>query len=181
MGKYVAVKGPCWLEVGPCQLPLQRLNHDYYKMLTFNTPLKGVQGGDKKIKSSFCHALGALGKLQKNRPSDSQMFSGKDFYESKFLYLLIPRKTNVTNRCLDQVLLASPSAVFLPLLIFGPYIFNFLVKFISLSSSTTTISPTVLEQAASSFCGLSSPSINAPQGLQAILPLRSNMRDHRQW
>ena len=48
MVKYVAMKGPCWLEAGPCQLPLQRLNHDYYKMLTFNTPLKGLQGGDKK-------------------------------------------------------------------------------------------------------------------------------------
>ena len=56
-------------------------------MLTFLTPLKGVQGGDKKNK-----ALCALGKTQKIRPSDSQMFSGKDFYEFKFLYLLIPRE-----------------------------------------------------------------------------------------
>ena len=31
----------------PFQLPLQRLKHDHYKMLTFNTSLKGVQGGDK--------------------------------------------------------------------------------------------------------------------------------------
>ena len=54
-------------------------------MLTFLTPLKGVQGGDKKNK-----ALCALGKTQKIRPSDSQMFSGKDFYESNsciFSYL----------------------------------------------------------------------------------------------
>ena len=143
-------------------------------------PLERSSGWRQKIKSSFCHALGALGKPQKNRPSDSQMFLGKDFYESKFLYLLMPRKTNVMNQCQDQVLLASPSAVFLYLLIFGPYIFNFLVKFVSLSSSTT-ISPTVLEQAALSFYGPSSPSINAPQGPQAILPLRSNMRDHCQW
>ena len=91
------------------------------------------------------------------------MFSGKDFHESKFLYLLMPRETNVTNQCLDLVLsLASPSAVFLHLLIFGPYIFNFLVKFVSLGSSTKTIFPTVLEQAALSFCGLSSPPVNAP-------------------
>ena len=54
MVKYVALKGPCWLEVGPCQLPLQRLNHDSHKMLTFNTPLKGVQAGDKKIRHSVC-------------------------------------------------------------------------------------------------------------------------------
>ena len=54
-------------------------------MLTFLTPLKGVQGGDKKNK-----ALCALGKTQKIRPSDGQMFSGKDFYESNssiFSYL----------------------------------------------------------------------------------------------
>ena len=45
------------------------------------------------------------------------------------------------NQCLDLVLLASPSATFLHLLIFGPYIFNFLVKFVSPSSGTTRISP----------------------------------------
>ena len=45
------------------------------------------------------------------------------------------------NQCLDLVLLASPSAAFLQLFIFGPYIFNFLVKFVSPSSSTTRISP----------------------------------------
>ena len=38
---------------------------------------------------------------------------------------------------------------------------------------------TMLEQAALSFCGLSSPSVNAPWGPQAILPLRSYM-GHRQ-
>ena len=150
-------------------------------------PLERSSGWRQKIKSSFFHALGALGKPQKNRPSDSQMFLGKDFYESKFLYLLMPRKTNVMNQCLDQVLLASPSAVFLYLLIFGTYIFNFLVKFVSPSSSTTRISihpantQTMLEQAALSFYGPSSPSINAPQGPQAILPLRSYMGDHPQW
>ena len=36
---------------------------------------------------------------------------------------------------------------------------------------------TVLEQAALSFCGLSSPSVNTRQGPQAILPLRSYMGD----
>ena len=45
------------------------------------------------------------------------------------------------NQCLDLVLLASPSAAFLQLLIFGPYIFNFLFKFVSPSSSTTKTSP----------------------------------------
>ena len=37
---------------------------------------------------------------------------------------------------------------------------------------------TVLEQAALSFYGLSSPSVSAPQGPQAILLLRSYMGDH---
>ena len=41
-------------------------------------------------------ALCALEKKKTNkptRPSDSQIFSGKDFHESKFLHLLIPRET----------------------------------------------------------------------------------------
>ena len=83
----MTMKRPCWLEVGPCQLPLQRLNHDLYKMLTFTTPWKEFRVETKN------KALCALGKTQKNRPSDSEMFSGKDFYESKFLHLLIPRET----------------------------------------------------------------------------------------
>ena len=41
------------------------------------------------------------------------------------------RNTNVTNQGLGLVLLASPWAVFLLLLIFGPCIFNVLVKFVS--------------------------------------------------
>ena len=66
--------------------------------------------------------------------------------------------------------------------IFGPYTFNFLVKFVSPSSSTTRISlantQTMLEQAAFSSCGPSSPSVNAPWGPRAVLPLRSYMGDH---
>ena len=45
------------------------------------------------------------------------------------------------NQGLDLVLLASPSAAFLLLLTFGLSIFNFHVKFVSPSSSTTRISP----------------------------------------
>ena len=56
-------------------------------MLTFNIPLKGVWAGDKKNKAHY-----ALRKTWKNRPSDSQMFSDKDFYESKFLHLLTARE-----------------------------------------------------------------------------------------
>ena len=85
--------------------------------------------------------------------------------------------SNAMNQSLDLVLLASPSAAFLYLLIFGPCIFNMLVKFVSLNSSRQehplANTQTVLEQAASSFSGLSPPSINAPRGPQAVLPLRS--------
>ena len=45
------------------------------------------------------------------------------------------------NQGLDLVPLVSPSAAFLHLLIFGPYIFKFLVKFVSPSSGSTKISP----------------------------------------
>ena len=45
------------------------------------------------------------------------------------------------NQCLDLVLVASPTTTFVLLLIFGPYILNFLVKFVSPSSSMTRISP----------------------------------------
>ena len=95
MVKYVVMKGSCRLKVGPCQLSLQRLNHDY-KMLTFNTTFKGVQVETKK-KKALC-ALGVMGWFGAggNRPSDCQMFSGKDFYEYKFLHLLIPRETLIS-------------------------------------------------------------------------------------
>ena len=39
----------------------------------------------------------------------------------------------------------------------------------------------MLEQAALSGCALSSRSVNAPQGPQGILPLRSYMGDQPQW
>ena len=62
-------------------------------MLTFNIPLKEVQGEDKK-QGTLCSGKNQnTNKQTKNRTSDSQMFSGKDFYESKFLHLLIPRET----------------------------------------------------------------------------------------
>ena len=47
-GQICGYDGALLTGAGPCQLPLQRLNHDHYKMLTFNTPLKGVQDGVKK-------------------------------------------------------------------------------------------------------------------------------------
>ena len=122
--KYVAMKGPCWLEAGTCQLSLQRLHHDHCKLLTFNTPWKKFRVIRKK-------ALCALGKTQKNQPSEYQMLSGKVFSELKFLPLLLPREALMSQIHLVQVLLASPSEAFLLILIFGPYIFKFLVKLVS--------------------------------------------------
>ena len=129
------------------------------------------------------------GKNWKNRPSDSQTFSGKEFYE----HLLILRKTLTSQTAFWSwsswpAPLLYPEA-FLHLLIFGPYIFN-LIKF--LSSRMQQINhqvvvrqeyhsaniQTMLEQAALSSCGLSPPSVNAPQGPQVILPLRSYTGDH---
>ena len=79
------------------------------------------------------------------------------------------------NQCLGLVLLASPTAAFLLLLIFRPYIF--LVKFVSSSSSMTRLSPGQYPDNAGTSCliilWISSPSVNAPWGPQAILPLRS--------
>ena len=70
------------------------------------------------------------------------------------------------NQCLDRDLLASASAAFLLLLIFGSCIFNFLVKFVSQVVVRQEHPPanaqTVLEQAALSFCGLLPPAVNAP-------------------
>ena len=54
----------------------------------FQHPLQRSSGWRQKSK-----ALCALGKTWKNRPSDSQRFSGKDFYKSRFLHLLILRET----------------------------------------------------------------------------------------
>ena len=125
MVKYAAMKGPCWLEVGACQLSLQRLHHDHSKLLTFNTPWKEFR---VEIRNK---ALSALGKTRKNWPSESQMLSGKGFSEHKFLHLLSPREALMSQTNLVLVLLASPRAAFLLLLIFGPYIFKFLIKLVS--------------------------------------------------
>ena len=76
-------------------------------------------------------ALHALGKAQKNQPSECQMLSGKGFSERKFLHLLIPREALMSQTHLVLVLLASPSEAFLLLLVFGRCTFNFLVKLVS--------------------------------------------------
>ena len=34
--------------MGACHLPLQRLDHELLQLLTFNSPLNGVQGGEQK-------------------------------------------------------------------------------------------------------------------------------------
>ena len=125
MVKYVAMKGPCWLEIGTCQLSLQRLHHDHWKLLTFNTPWKKFR---MEIRNKALHALG---KAQKNQPSECQMLSGKGFSERKFLHLLIPGEALMSQTHLVLVLLASPSEAFLLLLVFGRCTFNFLVKLVS--------------------------------------------------
>ena len=125
MVKYVAMKGPCWLEVGTCQLPLQRLHHDHCKLLTFNTPWKEFR---VEIKNK---ALCALGKTQKNWPSDSQMFSGKDFMSPNSCIFSHLEKHWHHEPMSGPGSPGSPWAAFLLLLIFGPCTFKFHVKFVS--------------------------------------------------
>ena len=85
----MTMKGPCWLD---WKLALASCLYKDWIMTTTRcwpstSPWKEFRVGTKN------KALCALGKTQENRPSDSQIFSGKDFYESKFLHLLTPRET----------------------------------------------------------------------------------------
>ena len=86
------------------------------------------------------------------------------------------------SQCLDLVLLTSPQAVFLLHLIFGPCIFNFLVKFVSPSSSMTRISPGQHPDSTGTSCLITLWTLislcKCTLGPQAILPLRSYMGDH---
>ena len=169
MVKHVAMKGPCWLEFGPCQLSLQILNHDHYKMLTFNTFLKGVQGGHKKYGTLYS------GKNPENKSSHGQMFSGKDFYEPKFLHLLIakeilmswisvwtwfswlaPQQLSYSCSSLGRISLTFLLSLFLQVAVRQEY---------PLANTQT-----MLEQAALSFCGLSSLSENAPPRSSSYSP-----------
>ena len=81
------------------------------------------------------------------------------------------------SQCLDLVLLTSPQAVFLLHLIFGPCIFNFLVKFVSPSSSMTRISPGQHPDSTGTSCLITLWTLislcKCTLGPQAILPLRS--------
>ena len=98
-----------------------------------------------------------------------------------FSYL---ENTTVMNQCLDLVLLASPTTAFLLLLIFGSYIFNFLVKSASPSSSMTRISPNQHPDSAGTSCliilwTLISLCKCTPR-TSGFLPLRSYTGDHPQ-
>ena len=174
MVKCVAVKGPCWLEVGPCQLPLQRLNHDHHKMLTLNTPLERSSGWRQKIRHFVLWENPRKRGLQIVRCFQVKIFV-QEFVQR--VQILVSshtyRNTNITNQHLDLVLLASPPAAFLfPLSLF--------LQVVVWQEYPLANMQTMLEQA-DLFCGLSSPSVNAPWGPQAILPLRSYMEDHPQW
>ena len=80
--KLMTMKGPYQLKTDTCHLPLQRSNHGHCSCWPL-TPLKGVQGGDKKTKCSGKNCKTVL---------QIDIFR-KRFYESKSLQLLIPRKT----------------------------------------------------------------------------------------
>ena len=85
----MTMKGPCWLD---WKLALASCLYKDWIMTTTRcwpstSPWKEFRVGTKN------KALCALGKTQENRPSDSQIFSGKDFYVSNFLHLLTHRET----------------------------------------------------------------------------------------
>ena len=129
-------------------------------------------------------ALCALGKSQKNRLSDSQMFSGKDFYESKSLHLLISRETLMSQTsvwiwfsllALQQLSYFYYSFAHISL----TFLLSLFLQVVVRQEYPPANTQTTLEQAALSFCGLSSPPVNAPQN--TILPLRSYTGDHTQW
>ena len=131
-------------------------------------------------------ALCTLGKTQKNKSSHGQMFSGKDFYEPKFLHLLIakeilmswisvwtwfswlaPQQLSYSCSSLGRISLTFLLSLFLQVAVRQEY---------PLANTQT-----MLEQAALSFCGLSASSAKAPWGPQSILHLISYTGDHPQW
>ena len=110
---------------GSCQLPPQRLHHDHYKLLTFNTLRKEFK---VEIRNK---ALCALGKTQKNWPSDSQMFSSKDFMSPNSCTFSYLEKYYCHEPMCAPSSPGSPWTAFLLLLIFESCTFTFLVKFVS--------------------------------------------------
>ena len=90
MAKYVAVKGPSWLEVGTCQLPLQRLHHCHCKLLTCPESSSGWR-------SEIRHSVKNPEELAFR---EADVFRWR-FYEPKFLHFLIPREiqTSQINVC----------------------------------------------------------------------------------
>ena len=76
-------------------------------------------------------ALFALGKTQKNWPSDSQMFSGKDFMSPNPCLYSYPEKHWLHELMSGPGSPGSSPAAFLLLFIFRPHTFNFLVKLVS--------------------------------------------------
>ena len=73
-------------EIGTWHLPLHGLNHEPLQLLTFNTPWK-----EFKVKNQ---QWGRRSVLWKNLAEQTfrYIFLGKNFYEPKFVHLLISRK-----------------------------------------------------------------------------------------
>ena len=87
-GPFIAMKGPCWLEVGPCQLPLQRLNHDHYKMLNFNMPWKEFRVETKKIRHSVLWEKPRKSGLQIVRCFQVKIFMSPNSYIFSYLQFI---------------------------------------------------------------------------------------------
>ena len=72
-GQICGYDGALLTGAGPCQLPLQRLNHNHYNTLTFNTFLERSAGWRQKIRHSV------LGKPRKTGLQIVRCFQVKIF------------------------------------------------------------------------------------------------------
>ena len=146
MVTYVAMNGPSWLEVGPWQLPLQRLNMTTVRCWPSTAPWKfRVETKNK--------ALCALGK----KPGKTGLqivgyFQVKIFMSSNSCIFSYLEKHQCHKLMSDLVFLVSPTTALLHLLISGPRVFNFNVKFVSPSSSTTRTCPSQHPDSAGTSC-----------------------------
>ena len=116
-------------------------------------------------------ALCALGKTQKNRPSESRMFSGKGFYEPSFSPLLAPRETLMSRPNVWPWFWLPPWELFCFSKSVGHVSLTFLLSWLlleyskspsdSLREYSLANTQTMLKRVTLSFHGLSSPSVNA--------------------
>ena len=167
MVKCVALKGPSWLEVGICQLLLQRWHHDHCKLMTTSTPHERSSGWRLEIRHSVLWEKPRRTGLQTVR-----CFQTKILW-AQILAFFVPSETlmswtNVWSRfswrAPEQLFYFYWSLGHVPL----PFLLSlFLLEYnksqvVVRQEYSLTNNQTMLKQVTLSFHGLSSPSVNAP-------------------